>query len=317
MEGSVHRTLHVRLVVVSLTTLATLLMGPVSLSAQPWVPPQGEGSVSLTYQNYYTVGHFDLRGNQNTNGATHSKSLAAELEIGLTDKVALTVGLPFIASKYTGPPSYFVAGIETFPGPLDDGTYQGAFQDFRVDVRRLFVAGPVSVAPFADVTIPSHEYETRGEAAPGRRRPELVVGASAGGTLDPILPAAYVQVRTAFGVMPELDGFPGSRNITDLEGGYAITSWLTVRGLLGWQFRIKGPLAPELARDWTNHDRFIVGDYFNAGGGTTISLTRSVDIYGVWISTLSGKNGAHASRSLAVGVSWGFGGGFGGFGDTE
>jgi hypothetical protein len=308
---------HVRLVDVSLATLTALLMGPVSLWAQPWVPGQGAGSVSLTYQNYYTVGHFDLRGNQNTNGATHSKSLAAELEVGLTNKLALTVGIPFIASKYTGPPSYFVAGIETFPGPLDDGAYHGAFQDFRVDVRRLFVAGPVSVAPFAGVTVPSHEYETKGEAVPGRHRPEFVAGASAGATLDPVLPAAYVQVRTAFGAMPELDGFPATRNITDLESGYAITRRLTVRGLLGWQFRIKGPLAPELAPVWANHDRFIVGNYFNAGGGTTISVTRSIDVYGVWISTVSGKNGAHASRSLAVGVSWGFGGGFSGFGDTE
>lgn len=313
MEGSVHRTLPVRLALVSLATL----VGPLSVLAQPSVPAHGEGSVSLVYQNYYTLGHFDLRGNQNTNGATHTKSLAAELDVGLTDKVALTVGLPFIASKYTGPPSYFVAGIETFPGPLDDGIYHGAFQDWRVEVRRLFVAGPVSVAPFAGMSIPSHEYETQGEAVPGRHRPEFVVGASAGGTLDPLLPAAYVQVRTAFGAMPEVDDFPAVRNIIDLDGGYAITSWLTVRGLLGWHFRIKGPLAPELVPVWADHDRFIVGDYFNAGGGTTISVTRSIDIYGVWLSTVSGRNGAHAARSLTVGATWSFGGGFGGFGDTE
>jgi serine/threonine protein kinase len=37
----------------------------------------------------------------------------------------------------------------------------------------------------------------------------------------------------------------------------------------------------------------------------------------LWISTLSGKNGAHAARSLAVGASWSFGGGFSGFGDVD
>lgn len=308
------RSRLVRISVASLAIMAAGLAGPASLSAQPWVPAQGEGSVSLVYQNYYVVGHFNLQGNQNTNGATHTKSLAAELEVGLTDNVALTVALPFISSKYTGPPSYLVAGIPTFPGPLDDGSYHGAFQDFRIDVRRPFLIGSLPVAPFAGVTIPSHEYETRGEAVPGRHRPELVVGASAGGALG-FLPAAYAQVRTAFGAMPELNGFSAVRSTIDLEGGYAVTNRLTVRGLLGWQFRLKGPLAPELANDWEHHDRFIVGNYFNAGGGTTISLTRAVDIYGVWISTLSGKNGAHASRSLAVGASWSFGGGFGGFGE--
>jgi len=317
MEGAMGRTGYVRLVFVSLTLLAAGLVHAVPVSAQPWVPAQGEGTVSLVYQNYYVVGHYDLRGNENTNGATHTKSLAAELEVGLTDNIALTVGLPFISSKYTGPPSYFVAGKETFPGPLDDGSYHGALQDFRVDVRRLFLIGALPVAPFAGVTFPSHEYETRGEAVPGRHRPELVVGASAGGALGRFLPAAYAQVRTAFGAMPELNGFSAVRSTIDLEGGYAVTGRLTVRGLLGWQFRIKGPLAPELFGDWEHHDRFIVGNYFNAGGGTTISLTRSIDLYGVWISTLSGKNGAHAARSLAVGASWSFGGGFSGFGDIE
>ena len=318
MERGVGRTRHVRVVVVFLAMPALLFASPVSLSAQPWVPARGEGTVALGYQNYYVVGHFDLRGQQNTNGGTHTKSLAAELELGITDTVALTVALPFVSSKYTGSSSYIVGGRVVTPGPLDDGSYHGAFQDFRIDVRRRFVVGRLPVAPFAGVTIPSHAYETQGEAVPGRRRPELVVGASAGGALHRILPAAYVQVRGAVGATPELNDFSAVRSTLDLEGGYAITSRLTVRGLLGWQFRLKGPLAPELPQSlWLDHDRYIVGNYFNAGGGTTISLTRSIDIYGVWVSTLSGKNGAHASRSLAVGASWSFGGGFSGFGDTE
>ena len=79
----------------------------------------------------------------NNNGGTTSHVAIAEIDYGLTDTIALTVNLPFIASKYTGPPVYFVGGVETHPGPLDDGTYHGAFQDFRVDVRRLFWAGPI------------------------------------------------------------------------------------------------------------------------------------------------------------------------------
>ena len=102
MEKAVGRTRYVRVVFVLLAGLATLLASPVSLSAQPWVPARGEGTVSLSYQNYYVVGHFDLRSQQNTNGGTHTKSLAAELEIGVTDTVALTVALPFISSNNTG-----------------------------------------------------------------------------------------------------------------------------------------------------------------------------------------------------------------------
>jgi hypothetical protein len=286
--------------------------------AQPSVPPRGEGTVSVTYQNYYVTGHFDLAGRENTNGATHTKSLAAELDLGLTDTLGLSVSLPFIASKYTGPESYRVAGILTFPGPLDvDRTYHGAFQDFRIEMRRLFLAGPVAVAPFVGVSIPSHEYETRGEAVPGRHRPEVQLGGTAGVPLDQILPGAYAQVRYGLGASPPLQGFSAVRSNIDLEAGCAVTTRLAFRGLFDWQFRLKGPLAPQLEQDWVNHDRFIVGDYFNAGGGTTISVTRSMEIYGVWVATMSGKNGAHVGRLLSVGAAWSFGGAFGGFGASS
>ena len=199
------------------------------------------------------------------------------------------------------------------PGPLDDGTYHGAVQDFRVEMRRSFQTRFLAVAPFVGVSNPSHEYETQGEAVPGRRRPELQLGASAGVSLDEVLHGLYVQVRYGIGVAPPIQGFSAVRSNIDLEAGCAVTARFAFRGLFGWQFRLKGPLAPQLAKRLGNHDRFIVGDYFNAGAGATISLTRSIDIDGVWVATMSGKNGAHASRLFAVGATWSFGGGFGGF----
>ena len=66
------------------------------------MPPKGEGTVSLAYQNYYVTGHFDLLGRENKNGPTHSKAVAAELDIGVTDSVGLSIGLPCIASNPQG-----------------------------------------------------------------------------------------------------------------------------------------------------------------------------------------------------------------------
>ena len=314
MLTNLGRARRVPVVWVLLVVVGAHLGRAVSVRAQPSVPPKGEGTVAVAYQNYDVAGHFDLLGRENTNGATHTQSLTAELDLGLSDTLGLSVSLPFIASKYTGPSSYRVAGILTFPGPLDDRTYHGAFQDLRLEVRRLFLAGPVALAPFVGVSIPSHDYETVGEAVPGRGRPEMQLGATAGVPLDKIVPGAYVQVRYGLGAAPPLQGFSAVRSNIDLEAGCAVTTRLAFRGLFDWQFRLKGPLAPQLAQDWVNHDRFIVGDYFNAGGGTTISVTRSMDIYGVWVATMSGKNGAHVGRLLSVGAAWSFGGGFGGFG---
>jgi len=310
----VERTKSVRLVCVSLVVLGVQLRGAPTLRAQAWVPPRGEGTVSLTYQNYDVIGHFDRQGHKNTNGGTHTQALITELEYGVTDTIGLSVSLPFIASKYTGPPSYFVGPFETFPGPLDDGSYHAAFQDLRVEARRMFLTGPLAVAPFIGALFPTHEYETVGEAVPGRHRREIQFGASASAFLDPFLPGASVHARYAYAAAEREHDFPYTRSNIDLEGDHALTSRVALRGLVRWQIAHKGPTLEELEHDWTNHDRFIAPSYLNLGGGATVSLTRSADIYALWVTTVSGKNGAHRARTLAVGASWSVGGGFGGLG---
>jgi hypothetical protein len=286
-----------------------------SLSAQPWVPPKGEGTVSFIYQNYYVLGHFDAKGHENVNGATHAKAILAEADIGLTDTLALTVGLPFIATKYTGPSEYFVGGIPTQPGPLDDRTYHGAFQDLHLELRRAYWAGPVAIAPLAGVTLPSHDYETHGEAVVGRHRRELQAGASAGADLNRFLPRTYIHGRYALAAAERLHGFPSVRSNVDVEAGVDASSRVTLRGIAAWQIRHQGPTIASLnAFDWLGHDRFIVSSYFNVGGGMTISVSRNTELHAMWISTVSGSNGAHRARLLAVGTSWSFGSGWGGFG---
>jgi hypothetical protein len=292
---------------------AIYLASASTLLAQPSVPPRGEGSVSLTYQNYYVTGHFNLQGEKNKNGGTHSKALLAEIDFGVTDSIGLMVRLPFVASKYTGGPMYLVQGIPTFPGPLDDGTYHGAFQDLHVEVRRVWWAGPVAFAPLVGATLPTHNYATHGEAVPGRRRRELQIGASAGADLAPLLPRTFVAVRYAVATAERQHGFPSVRSNMDVDADYALSRVIGVRGLASWQFRHKGPTVPELnAHDWLEHDRFIVSSYANLGGGLTLSIRRDTNLHALWIATVSGRSGAHVARMLSVGATWSFGPGPGG-----
>jgi hypothetical protein len=286
----------------------------VAAQAQPWVPPAGEGTLSLTFQNYYVVGHFDVLGRKNPNGATHARAMLAEVDFGLTDTTALTVTLPFIATKYTGPDQYEVGRIPTFPGPLDDREYHGTFQDLRIEARRVWWAGPVAVAPLAGVTIPTHQYETRGEAVAGKHRREIQGGAAAGADLNRLLRGAYVDGRYALAVAERIHGFSSVKSNIDVEGGATLTERIGLRGMASWQIRHKGPTILQLAdHDWSGHDRFIVSSYFNVGGGVTVGLTRNTELHAVWIATISGKSGAHQARMLAVGSSWSFGSGMGDF----
>jgi hypothetical protein len=295
----------------ALAVAGVALACPATLQAQAVLPPKGEGSVSVTYQNYYVVGHFDVQGNENGNGATHSNAVLAELDYAVTDTIGISVSLPFIASKYTGGPSYFVGPFETFPGPLDDGSYHGAVQDLKVEARRMFSKGPLAVTPFVSASFPTHDYETVGEAVPGRHRRELQAGAHATVLLDDVLPRGYVSSRYAYATAQRVNGFPATHSSIDLEGGYGVSSHVVLRALTSWQIRHRGPRPPDLAADWKHHDRFIVSSYFNLGGGISLAVSRSVELYTLWVGTVSGHDGAHRSRTLAVGTTVGFGGGLG------
>jgi hypothetical protein len=276
--------------------------------AQPWVPPKGEGTVSLTYQNYYVLGHFDPEGRKNTNGPTHAKAMIAEVDFGLTDTLALTVSLPFIATKYTGPEEYFVGGIATHPGPLDDRRYHAAFQDLHVEARRVCWAGSIALAPLAGFSIPTHDYETHGEAVVGRHRREFQVGVAAGADLNRVLPRSYVHGRYSLAAAERINGFPSIRSNVDIEGGFDVSRHIALRALAGWKIKHKGPTIKELAAaDWLGHDRFIVSSYFDVGGGMTLSITKNTELHALWVATIKGKGGAHRSRALSIGTSWSFG----------
>src|SRR5262245_37908351 len=70
--------------------------------AQAWVPPQGEGAVSFIYWDLFGkyhqipgVGKVDV-------GPSSSRSVLIDATYGVTDKVAISFGIPWVASKYVG-----------------------------------------------------------------------------------------------------------------------------------------------------------------------------------------------------------------------
>jgi len=288
-----------------------LICGAVAARAagQTVVPPRGTGTVSLTFENYHHSGHFDKVGHKNTNGATESKVFLTQVDFGVTDTIGLNVSLPFVASKYTGPDVYYVEGIETHPGPLDDRTYHGAFQDLRFEGRRMFLAGPVAMMPFVAGSIPTHHYQTRGEAVPGRYRRGLQLGVNTETALDAVLPHLYLHAKYAYEALQRIDNFPHTSSNIELEPGYVATSRIDIRSLVSWEIAHKGPTVAQLRPDWINHDRFINSNYLNVGAGTSFWLTQTLEIYAVWIQTVRGDHGAHVARTLAFGVNRSFGGG--------
>ena len=108
---------------------------PAPLCAQAWLPGAGQGTISVIYQNMQVRDHLAASGLRVPVGTITSNNLLLDVSYGLTDKFAVSLSLPYIASRYNGP----------FPHPydkdggapytrFDNGGYHGALQDSGTEV---------------------------------------------------------------------------------------------------------------------------------------------------------------------------------------
>jgi hypothetical protein len=233
-------------------------------------------------------------------------TVTAGVLYGITDRLAVSAELPYIASKFTLTPG-LAPNAHDLESRIDDGRYRETFQDFRGAVKYNAARGPLMFTPFFEVVIPSHHYQTFGHSAPGKYLREGHVGADVGRLLNPILPRGYFDLRYTYSFVQKLDGMNLDRNNVDLEVGYFLKPSIAIRGL-GAAQKTSGGLESPVSPDnpfFYDHDRLERGHYSRIGGGVTFSLPRKVDLYVLLISTLSGKN-VQAFTALGIGVGWNF-----------
>lgn len=287
--------------------LAGSLAGAGTAQAQAWLPPKGEGAVSVTLGHYSFDGHFASDGRRDPFGGTRAWSVWTEVSYALTDRLSVSASLPFVSTKLTGE---FPDGVPL--GPLDDGRYHGDFQDFRFEAAFMARGGDLAVTPFVGLAIPSHSYEIVGEAVPGKGLRELLLGLGVGRTLGP---RAYAHARYAYAFLEK--ALPGvdrlDRSNLDAEVGYAVHPRFSLRLSAGVQVT-HGGLDLEDMRShpsfFRTHDRAARTNYVNLGGGASYALADAWNLHAIVYETVSGEN-AHQARSLSAGASWRFGGGFG------
>jgi hypothetical protein len=289
-------------VIVSMTVVLLCARGA---EAQAWVPSKGEGSVSVLFQDLFVRDHFFDRGQRADNGHIESNSLFFDITYGLSDKLAVTLGVPVVRARYTG--------SRPHPTAQDDGATHSGFQDVRFAVRYNAVEGPLTITPFVGTRVPTHDYEYFAHASYGPRVRELEVGTYIGRVLDPVLPDGFVQVRYSYSFAEKIAGIDHDRSSLDIEFGYFVAprvrvftmgSGMKTHGGIdvteaGWR-----ALPENVAR---HHDRVGRLDLLDVGGGVQVSVSKSVDVFGSYMKSLAGRNTHALDRALTVGVSWSFG----------
>lgn len=284
------------------TALAVLAVCSTA-SAQAWLPPPREGTVTMATQ-VLTAEHRDRKGDYLDRGRVSNATLVSGLEYGLTELFSIDVKLAFVAAKHEG--------ADRLHGPLDTGVYHGAVQDARLALgMQLPTHSRLAIAPYVAVILPTHDYETRGHSAPGRHLRSLQLGAWIGRDLDSVLPNVHVQGHYAFSFVERVGGMSINRSNLDFEAGYAPASFLTLTVATGLQ-RTHGGLEFPLPKDehydevFPFHDRVAKDNRLSMSCGATVAVGSVLSLYGTVVWTTWGQN-THAVKGAIVGASWTFG----------
>ena len=296
-----------------LPVIALVLLVPAHALAQAWKPPKGEFSFAISYQfldadrhlfSSSVVGGVD-RGSRSLDiGTIQSQVLVLDGDIGVTDRLAVNAAVAFVNGRYVEGGTH---------GPADDGDWHGAFQDARISARFMaFNNGSWVLTPGVSYGFPTTNYVTRGHAALGRKLNELRLGLYWGKLLSfSGAPKAYLQGDYSYAFMENpADDIPIDRSNLLVEFGYFLGDFLTLQVWTDYQ-NIHGGL------DWGNdadrshnnfqmeHDRTAASDFWRLGGGVSVPVNDSVELYANVAKTLWGIN-THNGLTVSLGMSWGF-----------
>ncbi len=295
--------------------------------AQAWLPEPGRGSIYVGYeygQVHWTLLPIDVtgrafppyvgEGKRVAKGEHYGQFIAVDLDYGIRKGLALTVHVPYVASKYVGlhppPDAPEISGPAQHLGTrgVDDGNYHGTLQDLVVGLHQTVLSEPFVATPFVSLLAPLQAYHEDGHAAAGKRLRALQVGAALARTLRPFLPDAYCQVTYTYTAAERTFDHAIHQNRVVMDFGYFVTPRLSLKGAADWMRTSGGvewDFGPELIQYRLSHDRLANERWLRVGGGGSYSLTPRYLIYLFGFFTASGAN-THAVRTIATGLGWNF-----------
>jgi hypothetical protein len=294
---------------------AVFLLAPADPArAQAWVPPAGSGSVTVASQTIDNTGHLLTDGSLLPDGKSRNASLYFEVEYAITNRLAVSAGLPLVFARYIGP--------NPAPGPPQAvdlcRCWQSAWQDFGFTARYAVASGSVAVTPSVSLGVPSHAYDYRGEAVVGRRLREARFGLAVGRRLDAVSPKLSVQGTYTYAVVERVAGLANNRSNANIQVAWLASRKLSARGFATVQ-RTHGGLRAGTAPPplegfpwgeitssdlFAQHDRLLRDNSLHLGGGLSYSLPR-IDLFGSFVKYVRGTD-THAGHVLTAGVSWPF-----------
>ncbi len=290
----------------SLAALIAVLLAPASAAAQAFTPPPRVGSVTFGWQWIDNTGHILTDGTFSDYSKSVTTSVLAEVDYGVTERLAATVAVPFVFARYTGklPP---LSGKDR-----DDGRWQQSFQDFSIAGRYRFGDEFWGLTPHLRVVIPSHDYPYQGEAVVGPNLNQVLLGISGFWRFAPALPKATIQAGYTFALVEKAtEDLRANRSNLSMSFGYALTRSLYVHGGALLQKTHGGLTAREIFVAPPDSDQKAQGDrllkmrYWHLTGGLSYSVGRDADLFFSVEPYVWGRD-THDGIAYTAGATWYF-----------
>jgi hypothetical protein len=292
--------LALRILITPLSAIGVSLCFAHAAFAQAWPAPRRVGGVSFIYQSVANTGHRLHDGTVLTGFDSASQSLLFTLDYAFTDRFSMTIGVPYLGSKYQGPePSLFLL-------PIDECfCWNHGWQDVGGTARYNLLNGLTAVTATASINVPSHTYDYIGEAVLGRALNEFRVGVDAGHRLA-AWPMLSVSGRYSYAFVEEVMGYSTNRSNIAIEPSYVVTRKVTAGAVLAWQRTHGGLRSNEFTTEelFQQFDRLIRDNSFHVGASLSRSF-RHLDAFVSYLHYVAGTD-THAGHAITVGVSWPF-----------
>lgn len=269
--------------------------------AQAWLPPKGSSAVAFDYSGLLNKKHYNRVGDEVDVGHTDVQVYSFSASYSPSDRIALSASLPFVRTRHRGANG---GGHDT---GIDDGRWHDTVTDLQLMASFQATGGPVALAPYVGLLVPTRDYTTFGHAAPGRGLGELWFGFHAGASLHAWIPRTYVQLRGNYAFVEEVAGVSHDRSNATLEVGYYLNASWSVRAIVSSQWTHGGidvPV-PVNAPLFPFHDQLAAEEFVAVGAGGSWALNDRMSAYALYMQGIEGTNGHKVDHRLSVGIRYG------------
>jgi hypothetical protein len=287
--------------------LLVIVLAPCTARAQAWLPAKGSFGFAFDYADVLNKKHYTSVGDEVDVGHTDVQIYNFSASYSPSDRIALSASLPFVRTRHRGPNG---GGHDT---EIDNGSWHDTVTDLQLMATFQAAGGPIALAPYVGLLIPTRSYTTFGHAAPGRGLEELWLGFYAGASLHPWVPRTYVQLRGNYAFVEEVAGVSHDRTNATLEIGYYLNPSWSVRALVSSQWTHGGIDVPVLPDDprfpvlFPVHDRLAAEEFVSIGAGGTWAINERLSAYGLYLQAIEGTNAHKVDHRISIGVSYGVG----------